>query len=286
MTTNNDKQRIKFLFESRCELMDLSQAKAARMVGVNPGALSAVLTGKYQSDDTSVWKKIAIWVEYRASDWESAPTKNFMLIENTCDQAKLHSQVYAIVGPAGVGKSHALRHYATSHKNVIHLTCGDHWTKEEFLYQILNQMGKPYKGLTVSEMMKYIIKDILSLDNPLIILDEYDKLDDKIFIFLITLYNKLEDNCGIIVSATQHLVHRIERGIKYNKKGYAEIHSRLGHRPIQLNKISAKDVQLVCEANGIEDKIAIEKIVNDCDGDLRRVKRSVHRDKLTLMQED
>jgi hypothetical protein len=286
MTTNNDKERIKFLFERKCEMMDLSLTRAAKMAGLNPGAVSAVLTGKYQSDDSAVFKKIAIWVEYRASDWESATTKNFMLIENVCDQAKLHSQVYGIIGEPGVGKSHALRHYSTSHKNVFHLTCAEHWTKEEFLFQILNQMGKPYKGLTVSEMMKYIIKEILSLDNPLIILDEYDKLVDNVFVFLITLYNKLEDNCGIIVSATQHLVHRINRGIRCNKKGYAEIHSRLGHKPIQLNKISAKDVALVCEVNGIVDKVAIEKIVLDCEGDLRRVKRAVHRDKLTLMQED
>lgn len=285
MTTKTDKERIKFLFQRKCELMSLSLTKAARMAGINPGAVSAVFNGSYQSDDTPVYRKLAIWVEYRASDWESAPTKNLQLIENLLDQAKLHSQAYAMVGPAGCGKSHALRQYSTSHKNVVILTCGEYWNKNDFLKEILIQLGKDYRGLTVSEKMAVILREFLSLDNPLLIIDEADKLMDNVFIFFITLYNRLEDNCGLVLAATDHLTHRIDRGLRYNKKGYAEIHSRICRRPVELNKISPRDVSAICEANGIVDQEIVEQIARDCEGDLRRVKRAVHVKKLENMQE-
>jgi DNA transposition AAA+ family ATPase len=286
MTTNNDKERIKFLFKNRIEMMGISQNQAATMAGVSGGAISQVFNGSYAGDDSNVYRKLAVWVDYRASNWEDAPTKNQQIVETLLTEAKTYSQCFAIVGPAGCGKSGAFRMFSTSHKNVIHLTCGEHWNKSDFLNETLLQLGRNSQALTISDKMFLAVKLILNMENPLFILDEADKLPDNVLIFFITLYNKLEDNAGLVMSATDHLVKRIERGVKYNKKGYNEIYSRIGRKFIELKSLRAKDVELVCLANKIDDKHVIASIVQESEGDLRRVKRAVHVAKLREMTDN
>jgi len=69
---------------------------------------------------------------------------------------------------------------------------------------------------------------------------------------------------------------RINRGIKLNRKGYKEIHSRIGRKFIELRGINSTDVAQICAANGVTDPKAFKTIFNECEGDLRRVKRSIH----------
>jgi hypothetical protein len=107
-------------------------------------------------------------------------------------------------------------------------------------------------------------------------MDEADKLSDQVLYFFITLYNQLEGHCGIVLAATPHLEKRIKRGIKLNKKGYTEIFSRLGRKFIELKGVCFSDVKAICQANGVNGATGIKEIWDDCEGDLRRVKRKIH----------
>ncbi|MEG2791945.1 MAG: ATP-binding protein, partial [Odoribacter sp.] len=92
----------------------------------------------------------------------------------------------------------------------------------------------------------------------------------------ITLYNQLEEHCGIVMCATDHLQKRIKRGLKLNKKGYKEIFSRIGRKFVELDGVCTSDVVSICIDNGITDKTTIKEIIEDCEWDLRRVKRKIH----------
>ena len=94
--------------------------------------------------------------------------------------------------------------------------------------------------------------------------------------FFISLYNKLEDQCGIVICATDYLKKRITRGVKANRKGYKEIYSRVGRKFIPMPVVNNEDIAAVCIANGVTDRATIEEIIDDCECDLRRVKRRVH----------
>jgi hypothetical protein len=118
------------------------------------------------------------------------------------------------------------------------------------------------------------------MESPLLILDEADKLSDQVLYFFITLYNQLEDHCGIVLIATDHLQKRINRGLKLNRKGYKEIYSRIGRKFVELHGVGSTDVAQICMANGINDTKQIKEIYNDCEGDLRRVKRKIHAFKI------
>ena len=126
-----------------------------------------------------------------------------------------------------------------------------------------------------SEMMDDIVDTLKRKDAPLIVLDEADKLTDQVLYFFISLYNQLEGHCGIILTATSFLKKRIERGVRLNRKGYAEIYSRIGRKFVALPLLNSEDIAAVCVANGVSDAKSINSIIDEAEGDLRRVKRSV-----------
>ena len=80
---------------------------------------------------------------------------------------------------------------------------------------------------------------------------------------------------GIVLCATQYLKKRIERGVVNNRKGYKEIYSRIGRKFIPMPVVNRGDIKAVCLANGLDDRREIERIIDDADNDLRRVKRLV-----------
>jgi type II secretory pathway predicted ATPase ExeA len=187
--------------------------------------------------------------------------------------------VLAITGNAGSGKTETAKKYESENKNVFRMSCNEYWDRKWFLRELLSKMGKETDGMTMPEMMQKAVTTLKSAYNPMIILDEADKLADKVLLFFITLYNELEGHCGIIIMATQYLERRIRRGIAAQKRGYREIYSRVGLRFIELEPTSFADVKAVCNANGVNDEQAIRGISKDCDSDIRRVKRLVFANK-------
>jgi hypothetical protein len=50
----------------------------------------------------------------------------------------------------------------------------------------------------------------------------------------------------------------------------------MGKKFVKLSVVNTSDVKAICMANGVADRQAIQKIHDDCDCDLRRVKRLIH----------
>jgi DNA transposition AAA+ family ATPase len=254
-----------------------SQNKAANSLnGVSSALLSQIMNDNHDSISETMWRNVASQIGYSSKEWVCVETTDFKIINQLLTDAQQNANVFAVTGDAGSGKSKSFELYTGETKNAYLLSCAEYWNRKEFLVQLLIAMGVDYSGFTVAEMMNEIVKKLKSQQTPLIILDEADKLPDTVLYFFITLYNRLEDHCGIILCATDHLSKRIIKGIKLNKKGYKEINSRIGRKFIELKGINYTDVTQICIANGVEDSKAIKDIFNDAEGDLRRVKRRIH----------
>jgi type II secretory pathway predicted ATPase ExeA len=195
---------------------------------------------------------------------------------NILKDAQTNALVMAVTGEAGTGKSFTVKRYSVENREAYLLSCAEFWNRRMFLSELLSVMGRDPSGDTVAEMMGEAVRQLKASEAPLLIIDEADKLSDQVLYFFITLYNQLEDRCGIVLCATDHLAKRITRGRKLNKKGYKEIYSRIGRRFIELKGLGAADIAAVCAANGIEGKNDIKEVVDDCEGDMRRVKRKIH----------
>jgi DNA transposition AAA+ family ATPase len=273
---NIEKEQVKNKLAEYCERLG-SQNKAANSLNdVSSATISQILNGNWSLITDKMWRNIASQIGYDSRAWVVVETRGYRRMYDLLIDAQDSSQVFAVVGEAGCGKSEAIKSYTEKHPNVYALSCSEYWNRKQFMSELLQAMGRDYTGYTVGEMMAEIILELKREQSPLLVLDEADKLSDQVLYFFISMYNKLEDRCGIVLAATDFLEKRIKKGVRVNRKGYKEIYSRIGRRFIPMQAINDGDVVSVCVANGIIDEKMIESIVNDCEGDLRRVKRKIH----------
>lgn len=271
------KQQIQTLL-NQFVMQNESQSKAAKLLkNVSEATVINIRKGRWELITADMWRNIGKQLGYSTKgSWTVVETSDLADLNNVFDDAKEFSNVFALTAKPGSGKTKAAELYVQQNTNAIHIQCSEFWNRKDFLSNILQKMGKDNTG-KISEMMNIITETILKQESPLIILDEADKLNDSVLYFFITLYNVLEDKCGIVLLATDYLEKRIESGRRLRKKGYGEIYSRIGRKFITLSGVSKEEVRAICEANGLKKAEDIAYIYNECEGDLRRVKRAVHR---------
>lgn len=272
---NEQKQQIADQLRAYCEQKG-SQNKAANSLnGVSSATISKVLSGQWETIADEMWRTISAQTGAKSEGWQVVNTRAYDVMTFTLDNAQTDALVLAVTGEAGSGKTEAIKNYTAGHANAYHLVCSEYWNRRTFMGKLLKCMGVGVSGTTVSEMMDDIVDTLKRKDAPLIVLDEADKLTDQVLYFFISLYNQLEGHCGIILTATSFLKKRIERGVRLNRKGYAEIYSRIGRKFVALPLLNSEDIAAVCVANGVSDAKSINSIIDEAEGDLRRVKRSV-----------
>ena len=205
------KEKISEKLRQYCERYDSQNKAAASLKGVSAATISQVLNGNHELISDEMWRNIASQCGYREGNWEPVETRDFKLIRQLLADAQENALVLAVTGSAGSGKTFAMTHYTEKNKRVYMLGCSEFWNRKQFLAELLLAMGKDYSGYTIQEMMHEAVKQLKTTDRPLLILDEADKLSNQVFFFFITLYNKLENECGIALCATNHLEKRLDR---------------------------------------------------------------------------
>ncbi len=251
-----------------------SANKASKMLkNVSNGYISLVLNGKYDALSDDAWRNIQKQVS-TGNNWQYVATRGYNFLTQLFTDAKLYANTYGVIGNAGTGKTKTAIKLAES--NVFVIRANEYFTSRTFLEELLHLMGKNGYSYSVSAMMSIIIETLLKLDNPLIIIDEADKLNDKVLYFFISLYNALEDKCGLVIIATPYLKRKIDDGLLKSKRGYQEIYSRIGRNFLEVPKPNKTDVAKICRANGITDEMLINSIYNTCELDLRKVERLIH----------
>lgn len=260
-----------------------SQNKAANSLnGVSAALLSQIINNNWENISDAMWRNVASQIGHSSKEWVYVQTTDFKLITGYLKEAKQELEVYAITGDAGSGKSKAFELFKEANNNTYLLSCSEYWNRKEFLVQLMMSIGIDSTGLSIADMVRESVKEILKKHEPIIILDEADKLSDAVLYFYITIFNKLEEKCGLVLSATDYFEKRITKGVTNNRKGYREINSRFGGKIIKLKGVNFTDVTQVCIANGIESPKSIKEIFADANGDLRRVRRlvKVHKNRV------
>ena len=185
-----------------------------------------------------------------------------------------------VVGEAGCGKTTAARLYEREHSGAYYVLCSEDMKRSDFIRDIAKKIGLRTDGMTIRDMLDAIIGALIQKESPVLLFDAADKLTERVFHYFIDLYNRLEDKCGIVFFSTSYIKRRMKMGLRYDKKGYNEIHSRIGRKFFELEQTSPNDVYAICVANGLTDRKKIAEVVKDAeqyDFDLRRVKKGVHR---------
>ena len=255
------------------------QNKAANTLkGVSSATISKILNGDWDTIAEGMWHNISKQIGASAEGWSLVGTSVYEELTELLECAQNDSQVMAIVGSAGCGKSATIRQYASTHEEVTAIVCSEYQNRTSWLSAVMEAMGLDPRGLNVAEKIGQIVRRLKRADKPLLILDEADKMSDQVLYFFVTLYNELEGHCGVVLCATQYLDKRLVRGLRSGRKGYEEVYSRIGRQCIQLSVLSPEDISLVCVANGITGDRKVRKIADEAECDLRRVRRAVWRE--------
>jgi len=255
------------------------QNKAANTLkGVSAATISKILNGDWDTIADGMWHNVSKQISSSAEGWSLVGTSVYEELTELLGCAQQDSQVMAIVGSAGCGKSATIRQYASTHDEVTAIVCSEYQNRTSWLSAVMEAMGLDPRGLSVAEKIGQIVRRLKRADKPLLILDEADKMSDQVLYFFVTLYNELEGHCGVVLCATQYLDKRLVRGLRSGRKGYEEVYSRIGRQCIQLSVLSPEDISLVCVANGITGDRKVRKIADEAECDLRRVRRAVWRE--------
>lgn len=251
--------------------------KASKILdGVSVGTISQMVNGNWENISDEMWRKCGSQIGIDADKWNAVETQNYKRLMTMLADAQENSLWLATIGRAESGKTFSCKQFGKEHDSVFYVSCDPDWTKREFFAVMLRKIGKDPEGLTLIQMKQKLVLQMRCLPTPLIILDEADKLTDAVLNSFITLYNDIQYDCGVVMIATEFLSKRFEAGVSYNKKGFNELWSRIGRKCIPLKEVSPKDIVDVCMANGVCDNKYIDNIINDCEGDLRRVQRKIH----------
>lgn len=261
-----------------------SQNKAVgSLKGTSAGTVSSILNGKWDNISEDMWRKIGDQVGTvgdSCDGWQIVETVAYQEITFALDDAQKWKNVTWVVGEAGCGKTTTAKIYAGEHREVFYMQCSEDIYKGEFVREIARLVGIRGEGYTVRELWKAILANLIQMDAPLLIFDEADKLTESVFHYFISLYNKLEDKCGVVFMSTDYIKKRIKNGLRWEKPGYKEFYSRIGRKYFELEETTPNDVYAICTANGLRERKDIDTVMRDAeasDFDLRRVKKSIHR---------
>ncbi len=236
-----------------------SYAAVARKCGINVGALSTILSGKYGANEDKMLQKIATELNYKETTWKLAQgIMNYRIIETVYEDAKEESMWFAISEKAGSCKSATLEDiYNNDKTGTVVFIQAEEWSGRQFLTKLIEktQGELPTKGgyRTLANLMDIAAGffNDMSLDKPVLLIDEVDKLKPSALRTLIPLFNRTEDRLGVIVSGTENFEKEMKQGVRLHKKGFDELESRFGRSYIHLKGATEKEVYAICQINGL-----------------------------------
>ena len=281
LTTEMKEQVRSALIAYRSNYPTLNRA-AESLQGVSSATVSQLCNGKYELISDEMFVRIATQIGFAFDSWTLHEGKTFKEITFTLSDAQAYKNVTWIVGDAGCGKTTAAIEYRRTHRNVFYILCSEDMRRSDFVREIAKQVGAPTDSTNLRDILENAISMISFLGNPLLVFDEGDKLTDSVFNYFISIYNRLEGHAGIVFLSTDYIKRRMDAGLRYNKKGYKEINSRIGRRFFDVSPTEENDIYAICQANNLTDRADIEEVLKDAkrsDNDLRRVKRCIHRQK-------
>ncbi len=242
-----------------------SYSAVAKKCSINVGALSTILAGKYGADESKMLQKIASALGYRESSWQLVRSiHNYRRIETVVRDAQQEAMWMAISNPAGSGKTGTLEDiYNRDTTGSVLFMQAEEWSGRQFLLKLIEKtVGiESLKGTykTIAQMTDILTSYFLdmSLDLPVLIIDEVDKLKPSALRTLIPIYNRTENRLGVVLSGTENFEKEIKAGVRLHKKGFDELESRFGRTYINLKGATEQDVFAICEANGLTDQESV-----------------------------
>jgi hypothetical protein len=170
--------------------------------------------------------------------------------QKAADAAAKHHLCIGLIGDTGQGKT-MLADLLTQRENTYCFTIRESTTPRIFLDSLLLLMRTYCLGST-HNMLHNVAKKLNSLENPLLIIDEAGKLNNKMILCLHDLRNLTEKKCGMLMCGMPYFHRKLIDGRNAGKLGYSEFFRRINIWE-HLQGLTPNEVNYVLEQNGITD---------------------------------
>ena len=231
----------------------LSQAVAAREIGISDSALSQWLAGKYGGDRDAVADRVKAWLAAgaeRAAMSASLPeppgwieTPSAVRIDAALSYAQLAGDVALVYGGAGMGKTMTARQYAAKRPNAWVATMTPAaYALGPCLDRVSEACGLRMPGGRAAKI-EFNLRDRVEGARGLLIIDEAQHLGLRSLEALRGLHDATGGGLALVGNET--IFTRIA-GVS-RRAEFAQLHSRVGKR-VRLASPDRKDISLLLDA--------------------------------------
>jgi DNA transposition AAA+ family ATPase len=256
MTNLPEKSEIKNAINGYCQNKSISRNELAVQAGVSGATLSNIVNDKWTNIDDRMWLKI--WNHVRTSPVAKLfNTADYNDIIALCSEAKENHYMSGLTADYGMGKTTALKSFSRQ-ENVFYVYYDINMKPRHFFYELGRQLGYDYDA-NVYDQVKRACETLNTLNNPLIIIDEASKLNDKMLMTLHVVRDKTINNCGMVLAGMPYFKTNLVKFANKQKVGISEFLSRImiWH---ELTGLSGNEVEQICNSYGISDAKAITRL--------------------------
>lgn len=235
----------------------LTQARVAREIGVSSSAFSQYIKGVYAGDNDAIEAKLGIWLDSlderraRGQNMPSAPewvaTASGHRIIGALSYAQVAGDIAVIYGGAGLGKTTAIQHYATTALNVWHVTMTPASASVvTALEEITRELGITEQG-GAARLFRAIVKRVRGTQG-LLVIDEAQHLGVPALEQIRAIHDAT--GIGIALVGNAEVYARMTGG---SRAAYLDrLYSRIGKR-LCLKQNSEADIVALIDAWHIKD---------------------------------
>ena len=250
------------------------QSAASRQLSnISNGTISNILAGKWQNISDSMW--LSLQKQVKQAEWIHVDTRVSSKLYSIYADAKANQEVRGAIAKSGRGKTHTAKRFVEENDNAFLVCCDQLMKINDFLGEIKRAVDLTKGGLNPFETLNYIADELMKLENPIIIFDEFDKLKNVVKFLFISLYNRTEGKVSFFIQGAPFLKTSLEKLAKNDKIGAAETISRLNGKIIDLGDNTESQLHSIALINGLTDEERRIYTVNDAAFDLRRLKSQV-----------
>ena len=268
MLFNDDLKTVKMLKTHIAET-GITQKQLARELNISDTVLSLFLANSYTGDNQKVIEKVKQYLHIGAVRKALTPNPNYcetllntQQITDCLQMAHASNEILLLYGPAGCGKTTALKHYAEHNNGVIYIeadaTTG---TPRAILLTLLESIGGQPIGST-AQVMKSIL-NILRGTNRLIIIDEAQHLTERSFDTIRAINDKI--GIGLVYSGNPSILKQM---YGRREQEFDQLYSRIGLHCELTNKYSLDDIRNIFSGLDVSEECIkyLKKVVQNKGG--------------------
>mgnify|MGYP006280430887 CR=1 FL=1 len=274
----SNKLKIKKTLIQFTKKKGISNNELASLIGVSSATISNIVNERW--DTLKEEMLVRVWNTVKPSTWKIIGTSNFNAVQALCNEAQTNQRMYGLIGYTGAGKTTALFEYYRSNPRVYYVVGKKSMRPKRFFEKLLKQMGILFSG-TIYDMIERIAQELNKKPGTLLIIDEAGKLDQTMFMYLHDLRDETINTTGMVLAGVEYFKANLLKAVEKQKQGMPEFMGRIMAWQ-ELNTPTKKEIEAICEKNGLADKQKIKELGRI--RDFRRLANSIENHKIIVNQ--